>query len=149
MHTVIFEMQEKNIMPVFMLVYGDQTYRMIPFTATTKATFYQKVQEIVNLSDFAEISAVFFCGEYYAYDIEQFPQINEIPYSDRIRHAKKEILTFVMMAKGMDEVNITLDEKRLDDIQYVATQFKKCKTQNVKDLPSWDWLNPIRCKLDP
>ncbi len=149
MHIVIFERQEKNIMPVFMLVYGDQTYRMIPFVATTKATFYRKVQAIANLSDFAEISAVFFCGEYYAYDVEQFSQINEIPYSDRICHAKKEILTFVMMAKGMDEVNIKLDESHLGDIQYVTDQFKECKTQNVKDFSSWDWLNPIRFKLNP
>lgn len=149
MHTVIFQMQEKNIMPVFMLVYSDQTYRMIPFAATTKTTFYRKVQEIVDLSDFAEISAVFFCGEYYTYNVEQFSLINEIPYSDRICHAKEEILNFVMMAKGMDEVNITLDESRLDDIQYVAEQFKGCKAQNVKDFPSWDWLNPIRLKLNP
>lgn len=149
MHIVIFQMQEKNIMPVFMLVYSDHTYRMIPFAATIKTTFYKKAQEIVNLSDFAEISAVFFCGEYYMYDIEQFPLMNEISYSDRIYHAKKEILTFVMMTKGMDEVNITLDESRLDDIQYVADQFKECKTQNVKDLPLWDWLNPIRFKLNP
>lgn len=149
MHTVIFQMQEKNITPVFMLVYSNQTYRMIPFAATTKTTFYRKVQEIVDLKDFAEISAVFFCGEYYTYDVEQFSLINEIPYSDRICHAKKEILTFVMMAKGMEEVTITLDESRLDDMQYVAGQFKECKTQNIKDFPSWDWLNPIRFKLNP
>lgn len=49
MHTVIFQMQEHEIMPVFMLVYDDQTYRMIPFAATSKTTFYRKVSEIINM----------------------------------------------------------------------------------------------------
>ena len=55
-------------MPVFMLVYDDQTYRMIPFVATTKATFtFRRVLEIISMPDFNEVSAVFYCGEYYLY----------------------------------------------------------------------------------
>lgn len=148
-HTVIFQKQGHNIMPVFMLVYSDQSYRMMPFVATTKATFYRKVQEIISLKDFEEISAVFYCGEYYMYGIEQFSEINEKPYSDRIHTAQKEILSFIMMAKGSGEINVALDESRVDDIEYILKQFRQSKWCKPDEAVSWDWLNPIRLKLNP
>lgn len=109
MHTVIFQMQEHEIMPVFILVYDDQTYRMIPFAATSKATFYRKVSEIKNMPDFKEVSAVFYCGEYYLYDAKQLHEISERPYSERIHNAQKEILSFVMIAKGGGEMSIVAE----------------------------------------
>lgn len=148
MHTVIFQMQEHDIMPVFMLVYDDQTYRMIPFVATTKATFYRRVLEIISMPDFNEVSAVFYCGEYYLYDVEQLQEINERPYSERIHNAQKEILSFVMIAKGGGEMSIVLDESRIEDIQYISEQFRQSKWCKPDDAVSFDWLNPIRLKLN-
>lgn len=147
MHTVIFQMQEHSIMPVFMLVYSDQTYRMIPFASTTKATFYRTTLEVIGLPDFDEVSAVFYCGEYYLYDVAQFEEINNKPYSDRIQSAKKEILSFVMIAKGAGEMDINLDESRIEDMQYISEQFRQAKWCEADDPVLFDWLNPIRLKL--
>lgn len=149
MHTVIYQMQEHSIMPVFMLVYDNQTYRMIPFSASTKAAFYRTVQEIINMKDFKEVTAVFWCGEYYIYDAEQFSEINGKSYSERIHNAQKEVLSFIMIAKGSDELNITLDESRIDDMEYISEQFKQSKRCKPDDAVLWDWLNPIRLKLNP
>ena len=148
MHTVIFQMQEHDIMPVFMLVYDDQTCRMIPFVATTKATFYRRVLEIISMPDFNEVSAVFYCGEYYRYDVEQLQEINERPYSERIHNAQNEILSFVMIAKGGGEMSIVLDESRIEDMQYISEQFRQSKWCKPDDAVSFDWLNPIRLKLN-
>lgn len=148
MHTVIFQMQGHNIMPVFMLVYDDQTYRMIPFTASIKTTFYRTVQEIINMKDFKEVTAVFWCGEYYIYDVERFSKFNEKSYSDRTHNAQKEALSFIMIAKDGGEMSITLDKSRIDDKEYISKQFKQAKWCRSNDAVSWDWLNPIRLKLN-
>ena len=103
-------------MPVFMLAYNDSTYRMIPFVASTKATFYRKVSEILAMADFDEVEAVFYCGEYYLYDLDQFSEINDKPYSERIAQAKSEVLSFCMTLKGGGEMEIRFDEQRIDDI---------------------------------
>jgi len=99
-HVAIYQMQNHDIMPVFMLVYADHTFRTIPFVATTKATFYRKVQDVIRMPDFADVVAVFYCGECYAYDVEQFAEINQKPYSERTSMAKKELLSFSMLSKG-------------------------------------------------
>lgn len=149
MHTVIFRMQEHSIMPVFMLVYNDQTYRMIPFVSTTKATFYRTSLEVIGLPDFDEVSAVFYCGEYYLYDVAQLEEINNKLYSDRIHNAKKEILSFVMIAKDGGEMEINLDESCIEDIQYISEQFRQAEWHKADDTALFDWLNPIRLKLKP
>ena len=122
---------------------------MIPFTASIKTAFYRTVQEIINMKDFKEVTAVFWCGEYYIYDVEQFSNINEKSYSERIHNAQKEVLSFVMIAKGSDELNIMLDESRIDDMEYISKQFKQAKWCKLDDAVSCDWLNPIRLKLNP
>ena len=136
-------------MPVFMLVYNDRTYRMIPFVSTTKATFYRTTLEVISLPDFDEVSAVFYCGEYYLYDVAQFEEINNKPYSERIHSAKKEILSFVMIAKDGGEMDINLDESRIEDMQYISEQFRQAEWLKADDTALFDWLNPIRLKLKP
>ena len=136
-------------MPVFLLVYNDQTYRMISFVSTTKATFYRTTLEVISLPDFDEVSAVFYCGEYYLYDVAQFEGINNKPYSERIHSAKKEILSFVMIAKDGGEMDINLDESRIEDMQYISEQFRQAEWLKADDTALFDWLNPIRLKLKP
>lgn len=146
-HTQIFQMQNHRIMPVFMLVYNDQTYRMIPFVSTTNATFYRTMLEVMSLPDFDEVIAVFYCGEYYSYDVANFDEINNRPYSERIQHANKEILSFVMIAKGVGEMDISLDESRIHDIQYISEQFGQVERNKVDEPILMRYLNPIRLKL--
>lgn len=145
---VSFQLQEHQIMPVFMVVYSDQTYRMIPFIATSKSTFYRKVLEILAMPDFGEADAVFYCGEYYWYDIDQLSEINEKPYSERTPMAKSEVLAFSMIIKNGNEMNINFDEHRIDDMEYVAERIRELDW--TKELPApFDWLNPIRQLLNP
>jgi hypothetical protein len=148
MHTMIFQMQKHEIMPVFMLVYRNQTYKMIPFVATSKATYYRKVIELISLSDFDEVDAVFYCGEYYCYDVAQFAAINEKPYSERIDMAEKAVLAFVMIAKGNCEMSLDFDESKVDDLKYVKEQLKKASWMGNEVVAPFDWLNPIRKKIN-
>ena len=147
-HVVIYQMQNHDIMPVFMLVYADHTYRTIPFAATTKATFYRKVQEVIRMPDFADVVAVFYCGECYAYDVEQFTEINQKPYSERTSMAKKELLSFSMLLKSGGEMTIYADTSRIDDMEYVAERIREANWDKENDIAFFDWLNPIREKLN-
>ena len=146
-HTIIFQAQKHNIMPVFMLVYNDQTYRMIPFASSTYATFYRTTLEVISRPDFDEVNAIFYCGECYLYDVAQFEEIKNKPYSDRIQSAKKEVLSFVMIAKGAGEMHINLDESRIEDMQYISEQLRQAEWCKADGLLLFDHLNPIRLKL--
>lgn len=146
MHVISFQLQDHQIMPVFMLAYNDSTYRMIPFVASTKATFYRKVLEIIAMPDFDEVVAVFYCGEYYWYDLNQFSEINEKSYSERIEKAKAEMLAFSMTLKGGGEMEIHFDEQQIDDMEYVAKQIQEADW-GKEPQATFDWLNPIRQRL--
>ena len=148
MHVISFQVQNHRIMPVFMLAYNDSTYRMIPFVANTKSTFYRKVSEIIAMPDFDEVVAVFFCGEYYLYDLDQFAEINEKPYSKRIKNARAEVLAFSMTLKGGGEIEIHFDEQQIDNMEYVAEQIRASDWSKTSHA-TFDWLNPIRQKLIP
>lgn len=148
MHVISFQLQDHQIMPVFMLAYNNSTYRMIPFVASTKATFYRKVSEILAMPDFDEVEAVFYCGEYYLYDLDQFSEINEKPYLERIAQAKSEVLSFCMTLKGGGEMEIRFDEQRIDDMEYVAQQIREADWSKEPQT-TFDWLNPIRKRLIP
>lgn len=147
-HVISFQQQNHQIMPVFMLAYNDSTYRMIPFVASTKATFYRKVTEILSMPDFDEVVAVFYCGEYYLYNFDQFAEINEKPYSERIENARAEVLAFSMMLKGGGEMELHFDEQQIDDMEYVAKQIREADW-NKEPQATFDWLNPIRQRLIP
>lgn len=148
MHVISFQLQDHQIMPVFMLAYNNSTYRMIPFVASTKATFYRKVSEILAMADFDEVEAVFYCGEYYLYDLDQFSEINDKPYSERIAQAKSEVLSFCMTLKGGGEMEIRFDEQRIDDMEYVTQQILEADWSKAPQT-TFDWLNPIRKRLIP
>lgn len=146
-HIVVYQMQDHEIMPVFMIIYSDNTCRTIPFVATTKATYYRKVQEIVNTYDFKDIDAIFYCGEYYAYNPDEFSEVNQKSYSERILLAEREILSFSLLAKGGGEMTITFDTRKIDDIEYVVEQINNADWEKDASPPTLYWLNPIRQKL--
>lgn len=148
MHTVIFQMQEHQILPTFMLIYKSETYRMIPFASSSKASFYRTVTDIISLPDFHELEAVFYCGEYYFYDLEQFATISNKPYSERKGMAEKEILGFTMLTRESVDRSLCLDESQIDNLEYVASQFSKFRQSKNQESNPFDWLTPIKEKLN-
>lgn len=147
LHTVIFQMQNNDIMPTFMIIYNDETFRMIPFMASVKSTFYRKVKEIVDMPDFNEIRAVFYCGEYYSYNLSQWSDINDIPYEARIKKAQKEVLSFTFMSKTGQEYNLNFETDKMDDNKYMRKQIQTVAPTNSNEVSPIDWLNPLRENL--
>lgn len=148
-HIAMFQVQEHNIMPVFIIHYSDNTQQVMPFITDTKSTFYRKVNEISENINFENVIAVFFCGEQYHYTPEQYADIINKPYSERISMASKELLCFNMLLNGGHEWFVSFDESKIDDIQYVKEQIKNIQQADDADNHTLHFLAPIKAKLNP
>lgn len=122
----------------------------MPFITSTKSTFYRKIVEIVEYTNFDDVVAVFYCGEYYTYSDspEAIVEILQKPYSERREMANNEILSFTMLLKGCGEWSILLDENRIDDMEYVTTTIRNFERISKDEQPALDWLSPIKEKMN-
>lgn len=143
LHISIFQKQDHEIMPVFMIIYKDKTQQMISFAATVKSSFLRTINEIVNKINFEEVIAVLYCGEYYFYDAKKESELSKLPYEEQRKHAKNEMLIFTIIQKGGRELSLLFDESKIDDMQYVVDTLRK--QDFVEDL--FDWFSPIKQKL--
>lgn len=147
-HIFVYRMQHE-IMPVFMIVYSDNTQKTIPFVATVKTTYYRMVQELCANTDFNEVNAIFYCGEFYEYDKEsQDLRDFDKPYSERIKIPHKDMLGFTMLVKGGEELTIYFDENKIENDEYVRKEIKAAISRKAKDTWVFDWLTPIKQKLN-
>lgn len=147
MHSLIFKLQKHQIMPVFMIIFSDETYQLFPFIATTRSTFYRNVNEIIDTVDFDDVVVVFYCGEFFSYSPERFSEVGQKPYSERSEMATSERLVFRMLLNQGDEWSISLDESKIDDLQYVADQIHNIQKIEESEHVLIDWLNPMKEKL--
>lgn len=147
LHLTMFELSSGNIMPNFMIIYFDNTYRTIVFTATTKSTFFRKVQELLNLRDFDEIIAIFYCGEYYEYDPIELESLINVTYDERKNFAKHEVLSFSMLDISGKVVTIALDESEINNKEYVIQTVDNGFNEGNDLRYNLTWLDPIRMKL--
>lgn len=56
----MFQMQDHNIIPVFIIHFNDNTQQIMPFLTDIKSTFYRKINEIAWNIDFESVTAIFF-----------------------------------------------------------------------------------------
>lgn len=134
-HAALFLNQKHTIMPVFFIVFNDQTVQMIPFIPTVKSTFYRQLNEIVDNNDFTTVLAIFYCGEYYSYHYskEEAQRLVQIPYSQRKQLASKEVLSCRLFINQGGEWEIDFDESKINNPKYIAKQIKGMhKIDNTK-----------------
>lgn len=134
MYTVLFKMSN-TIMPVFMIVYNDNTFRLFPFYGTNKATFYRKAIEVILINDFKDAQAAFYCGEYYAYKIDETIETVDKFCFKREKMEKLDVLSFSMVTKNEGIETISFDEDKINDNNYVKQVLSKGKEKNT--ISSW------------
>ena len=140
-HLVIYKMQENQIMPVFMIIYEDDTFSIYPFIATTKATIYRRVSRVAKDVREKEIKAVFYVGEFYVYPLESLNAIQK-PYRERILMTNKVFLSSTMISKQFSKMlSIDIEVSMIDDIDYVSNQI--LSPQIVENDSKIYWLQPI------
>ena len=144
MHIVIHKVQNHDIQPVFMIVYTDDTYSMMPYYPLNKATSYRTVYELADGLNFSEVKAIFHCCEYYKFDTSRLAYVNETPYSERIKNADGVLLNFVCIERSGVVNELSLDVGVIDCERYVGESLKTLKPINDRSL---FWLNPLVDKL--
>lgn len=138
MHYTIFNLQKKNIMPTFIIVYEDNTVSYIPFIPTIKTTFYRKAQYVEKIARKKDIRVVYFIGENFYYPIEKIKEIQQ-PYSQRIKHASTTLLSLNMISKKYEHVmTISFDINNIECEDYAINQINN----PYEDINCY-WLNPI------
>lgn len=140
MHVLCYKEQDYYVMPVFMILYTDKTFRIIPFSSNVKATFYRKVNEIASNENFEEIEAVFYCGEYYVYDHNSFELEGKV-YSERIKHANKELLAFTIINRDEIVRTVSFEKSEVDNFDIVLMKIKNPKSYIAS---SMSWFEPIK-----
>lgn len=144
MHIIIYKAQNHNIQPIFMILYNDDTYSMIPYYPLNKATSYRTVYELVDGLDFNEVRTIFHCCEYFIFDERRIEFVNETPYSERIKSADSVLLNFTCIERSGKVFDLNLDVKHIDCEKYVHECLKVLRPVDERSL---FWLNPLVDKL--
>jgi len=144
MHISIFRAQNHDIQPVFMVVYRDDTYSMIPYYPLNKATTYRTIHELEDSLDFAEVKAIFHCCEYYKFDKNKFDYANETPYSERIKNADGILLNFTCIEPNEAISELNLDVKFVDCDAYVSERLNAFSLITDRSV---FYLNPLVDKM--
>jgi hypothetical protein len=136
-HLTIYKMQNKQIMPVFMLIFNDDTFSFLPFTATTKATFYRMTLYVIKMIKAKGIKTVFYAGEYYSYPVEQIGRLQK-PYEKRVQLAEKTFFSCSMISKDFSTMlNIDIDIAKMEDMDYIKEKINSPQPAII------GWLQPI------
>lgn len=110
-HLILYQKQEYSIMPVFMIIYSDDTYVLWPFTSTIKTTFYRISYEISQHLSKKKVVAVFYAGEYYVRE----NQNDKTP---------KEFFMCSMIDNKLLEKTVLFDSVKVDNMEYCGEKFK-------------------------
>lgn len=67
----------------------------------------------------------------------------EKPYAERIKESRKECLSFALITREGKEMLLSLDEKQIDDLDYLKAQFSSLDWLD-EESACFSALNPIR-----
>lgn len=123
MHISCYREQKNSLMPVFFIVFTDNTFSILPYVSELKSTTYRLVANIADQILEKPIKAVFHICENYIYDLDQ--KIWEIPYFSRIKQARREGLWAIMVTDALTIAKVSFDSVRIHDDTYVREIMKE------------------------
>jgi hypothetical protein len=135
MHLVIFQMQ-KSLLPTCMILYSDDTFELLTFGFSIKTTLFRKFAEITKRIEADEIVGVICVTEMYTYDSRDIINLDS---SERVTHAKSEVLAFHMIDQQLAIKSHMYDTKHVDDFKYIVS-IMFAKSSDL-ELPSY--MRPI------
>ena len=107
-----------DIMPVFMLIYDDDTFELDPFHSDIKTTMYRKINEVAQRIQKQNIKSVYFMSVYTICDFQ--PERLQMSSKERAGLAKDDILVFAEVDDELKTQECCFDGKMLQDKYYVA-----------------------------
>ena len=125
MHIISFQAQKK-IMPTAFIVHDDHTMRIRSFESSIKTTVYRKFYELARKVEADGIVCILFVTEMYQYD--NVEEILKLESRARIKHAKRESLSFFSLNNGLIFQSYSFDVSKIDDMSYIVETIFKNKS---------------------
>ena len=119
MHSRLYLMQDRHIMPTFFIKYIDDTVAVVSFDASLRTTFYRKLNEIAIRVKNEDVKTVYYVGEFISYgsasSVEEMKVLMDLPHIERRKKAQKSALAFYQISKN--EVKCILaEDKQINDL---------------------------------
>lgn len=117
LHLIIFQMQ-KTLLPTCLLYFNDETIQLLSFGGSIKTTIYRKFHEVAKRIKTEGIISVLFVTEMYVFEEND---VHGMDSRERIKHARKESLSFYILDKNLMMKRRSYDTSRIDDFEYVGS----------------------------
>lgn len=117
------ESQESELMPVFLIVYEDDTFSFYgPITGTNKSTFYRVVNDVAKIVGRNKVKLVLILTEAYGYNTN-IEQLLSMKYEDRTKEATSVMIWCSLISKNLEKIYATaIDYENLFDDKYIGKQ---------------------------
>ena len=108
-----------DLMPTFMIVYGDDTFEMKSFNGSLKTTMYRKINDLAHHVLIEDIRAVFFMMTYISYPIQD--KYLKMTSKERLALDNEDILVFMEVEAGLRMREYCFSQEDIDDMNSVAS----------------------------
>ena len=118
-----------DIMPSFLIVYGDETYDIDCFHASIKTTFYRKINEISAKIEKENVIEVCYVSLYSIIPVDKnLPQKSK----ERVEISKSDILLCSSIDKDLNEQEYVFEGDKMDDIKYVGFVLRNGRNKKLQ-----------------
>lgn len=131
-HAVLYGMQSgknKDLMPVIMVVYGDNTFDMDVFHTSIKTTMYRKINETAKRISSQDIKEVFYMSLYSFVPKELIVLATS---KERIAASDTDLLVCACINERLEEQEYVFDGRELDKPEYIAHIMKHGMTNSLR-----------------
>ncbi len=142
LHSIMYMMQKKHLIPIFLIFYNDNTISMKHCLAQSKSTYYRKINEIAKQIDSDNIIAIFVVWESYLLPMDK--KILEEKYENRVKNSEKTILCFYYIDKDLSENTVCLDADMMCDDTKELAKYIKYEMDNMSNKIIWPQYSAFR-----
>ncbi|MEG1502286.1 MAG: hypothetical protein RR063_07085 [Anaerovoracaceae bacterium] len=144
MHLSCFK-EQRSLMPIFMIVYRDDTFTLESCAFSIRTTLYRKIHEITNRIEIEDIREIYYVAEAYSYEQDIYKQNILLPYNERVKKASKEVLIFYVVNSMLEWRSLSFDSDKMDNSDHIRSVLysKQCESSII---PAF--LNPIAATFE-
>lgn len=140
MHTLIYAMQKRYIMPAIFVFYNDDTFSVDSFLAESKSTIYRKINNIASKIERDSIIAVFVVWESYFMNVNNI-NMNDT-YENRVKNSETK-LCFYYIDKRLNEKSTMIDSKLIQDDDNLHKVVRQA-ISNISNDMKWYLFSSLR-----
>jgi hypothetical protein len=141
LHIMFYRLQEKHILPTFILIYDDDTILMKSYNASLRTTTYRFIHEIAEkIKSDKGIKAVMYITEMWLYS--SLDVLNK-SYEERVTTGAPTSYLVSHLVTKEQELSVYVEEDKIDSQGYI----KEVLVKGPKKENGVSFMTPIRLAL--